>query len=131
MSLRVQRTPCVGICSTTYGDLVCRGCRRFAHEIRDWNQYSEAQRERVWARLKEIHAGALLAAVEITDPALAGRPALEIAEVVGARLARGEQQGFRSRDGVDNAELRIRIEREAWLRSVAHYERAFRVSLRD
>ncbi|MEC9132488.1 MAG: DUF1289 domain-containing protein, partial [Pseudomonadota bacterium] len=21
-------TPCVGICSTTYGDLVCRGCKR-------------------------------------------------------------------------------------------------------
>ncbi len=27
------RTPCVGMCSTTYGDLVCRGCRRFSHEI--------------------------------------------------------------------------------------------------
>ncbi|MEM9624509.1 MAG: DUF1289 domain-containing protein, partial [Pseudomonadota bacterium] len=34
-----KRTPCVGICSTTYGDLVCRGCKRFAHEIVQWNAY--------------------------------------------------------------------------------------------
>ncbi|KAA0952431.1 DUF1289 domain-containing protein, partial [Pseudomonas sp. ANT_H14] len=22
------KTPCVGLCSTVYGDLVCRGCNR-------------------------------------------------------------------------------------------------------
>ena len=27
------RTPCVGICSTTYGDDVCRGCKRFSFEV--------------------------------------------------------------------------------------------------
>ena len=49
-----KRTPCVGICSTTYGDLVCRGCKRFAHEIVAWNGYDEEQREQVWHRLTHI-----------------------------------------------------------------------------
>ena len=29
----IKRTPCIGVCSTTYGDDICRGCRRFRHEI--------------------------------------------------------------------------------------------------
>ncbi|WP_226704400.1 DUF1289 domain-containing protein [Microbulbifer elongatus] len=38
------RTPCIGVCSTGIGDNVCRGCKRFAHEVIDWNAYSEEQR---------------------------------------------------------------------------------------
>ena len=45
-------TPCVGICSTTFGDLVCRGCKRFSHEIVDWNSYDDAQKETIWERLE-------------------------------------------------------------------------------
>lgn len=44
-------TPCIGLCSTTYGDSVCRGCRRFAHEIVDWNRYSEVEKRAVVERL--------------------------------------------------------------------------------
>ena len=44
----------MGICSTTYGDLVCRGCKRFAHEIIQWNGFNEEQRETVWTRLIEL-----------------------------------------------------------------------------
>ena len=44
----------MGICSTTYGDLVCRGCKRFAHEIISWNGFDESQREIVWSRLLEL-----------------------------------------------------------------------------
>ena len=44
----------MGICSTTYGDLVCRGCKRFAHEIIAWNGFDEEQRDTVWARLIEL-----------------------------------------------------------------------------
>lgn len=47
-------TPCVGICSTTYGDLVCRGCKRFAHEIVQWNGYDEEQQQLVWQRLRSM-----------------------------------------------------------------------------
>ena len=34
-------TPCLGICTTTFGDEVCKGCKRFAHEIISWPKYSE------------------------------------------------------------------------------------------
>lgn len=54
MSKRLRRTPCMGICSTTYGDLVCRGCKRFAHEIISWNGFDESQRDIVWSRLLEL-----------------------------------------------------------------------------
>lgn len=49
-----NRTPCVGICSTTYGDLVCRGCKRFAHEIVEWNGYDEVQQDAVRERLQRL-----------------------------------------------------------------------------
>ncbi|MEB3767614.1 DUF1289 domain-containing protein [Acinetobacter sp. MD2] len=44
-------TPCAGRCSTTFGDHVCRGCRRFNHEIIRWNSYTEAQQLAIWKRL--------------------------------------------------------------------------------
>lgn len=52
-TLRI-RTPCIGICSTTYGGDVCRGCKRFAHEVIDWNKYSEDQKQLVWDRLTRL-----------------------------------------------------------------------------
>ena len=48
------RTPCIGVCSTTFGDTVCRGCKRFLHEIVDWNRYTEAQKTLVWQRLDSL-----------------------------------------------------------------------------
>ncbi|MCZ6708751.1 MAG: DUF1289 domain-containing protein, partial [Gammaproteobacteria bacterium] len=53
-----RSTPCVGICSTTFGDLVCRGCKRFAHEVVQWNGFEPAQQAIVWARLDELREGA-------------------------------------------------------------------------
>lgn len=44
-------TPCAGRCSTVFGDLVCRGCRRFSHEVIHWNQYTPEQHAAVWIRL--------------------------------------------------------------------------------
>ncbi|ENV35035.1 DUF1289 domain-containing protein [Acinetobacter gerneri] len=44
-------TPCAGRCSTVFGDHVCRGCRRFNHEVIQWNTYSLEQRMAVWRRL--------------------------------------------------------------------------------
>jgi len=45
-------TPCVGICSTAIGDYVCRGCKRFNHEVISWNLYAEKQKQAIWARLE-------------------------------------------------------------------------------
>lgn len=44
-------TPCAGRCSTVFGDSVCRGCRRFNHEVIQWNTYTAEQRLAVWKRL--------------------------------------------------------------------------------
>ncbi|HEX5382158.1 DUF1289 domain-containing protein [Acinetobacter tibetensis] len=44
-------TPCAGRCSTVFGDAVCRGCRRFNHEVIQWNTYSTVQQNAVWIRL--------------------------------------------------------------------------------
>ena len=44
-------TPCAGRCSTVFGDAVCRGCRRFNHEVIKWNTYSLEQQTAVWRRL--------------------------------------------------------------------------------
>lgn len=54
MTTTTIRTPCIGVCSTTFGDTVCRGCKRFLHEIVDWNRYTEAQKTLVWQRLNSL-----------------------------------------------------------------------------
>ena len=47
-------TPCLGICSTTYGDDVCKGCKRFVHEIIGWPKFSQDERELVNDRLEKF-----------------------------------------------------------------------------
>ncbi|MGJ8686799.1 MAG: DUF1289 domain-containing protein [Spongiibacteraceae bacterium] len=47
-------TPCIGVCSTALGDDVCRGCKRFSHEVIDWNSYSEEQKQFIDRRLDEF-----------------------------------------------------------------------------
>ncbi|WP_409976739.1 DUF1289 domain-containing protein [Acinetobacter sp. C_3_1] len=44
-------TPCAGRCSTVFGDSVCRGCRRFNHEVIKWNTYTAEQHIAIWRRL--------------------------------------------------------------------------------
>ena len=44
-------TPCAGRCSTVFGDAVCRGCRRFNHEVIRWNTYTPEQHTTIWKRL--------------------------------------------------------------------------------
>lgn len=63
------RTPCIGMCSTTYGDLVCRGCRRFSHEIIDWNRYHDDQKRAVWARLNALRDQVVEGRLSVVDPA--------------------------------------------------------------
>ncbi|MBC6906886.1 DUF1289 domain-containing protein [Saccharophagus sp. K07] len=48
------RTPCIGVCSTGIGDNVCRGCKRFAHEVIGWNSYTDAEREAIMQRIESL-----------------------------------------------------------------------------
>ena len=60
-------TPCLGICSTTFGDEVCKGCKRFAHEIVGWTKYSQGEREIVNDRLEKFKSQILQHRFAITD----------------------------------------------------------------
>lgn len=141
-----RSSPCVGICSTTYGDLVCRGCKRFAHEVVGWNGYDETQRASVRARLAELRDGCVHRRVRVGDSstfeALAGGlPQACVEDLTSGgyifevlrRHARGApslrslglvaQLGFAHLDPVA---LRDAIDAEFFERAVAHYERSFK-----
>ena len=62
------RTPCVGICSTTYGDNVCRGCKRFSFEVINWNAFKPEERESVWKRLEKLKSQIMDSRLKIFDP---------------------------------------------------------------
>ena len=61
------RTPCIGICSTTYGDEVCRGCKRFSYEIINWNSFTPEEKEAIWKRLEKLKTQIMSSRVKIFD----------------------------------------------------------------
>ncbi len=145
MTELLKRTPCVGICSTTYGDLVCRGCKRFAHEIDQWNGYAGDQRVLVWERLFKLREGAFLAHAEVTDAAIllerakgfrvADLDALSETNVAYEVVRRaGRETDFASLGIAPHEPARSagvlyeRIEQELYARSLAQYEHDFHVS---
>tara|TARA_S200000501_G_scaffold177436_1_gene167103 strand:- start:1256 stop:1702 length:447 start_codon:yes stop_codon:yes gene_type:complete len=52
----IKRNPCVGVCSTTYGDDICKGCKRFRHEVSSWTKYSDVEKNIVNRRLEKFKA---------------------------------------------------------------------------
>ena len=63
-------TPCIGICSTTFGDDVCKGCKRFSHEITNWGKFSTDERAVVNSRLEQFKTTILEEKFTITDSEL-------------------------------------------------------------
>ena len=63
-------TPCIGICSTTFGDDVCKGCKRFSHEITNWGKFSSDERAVVNSRLEQFKATILEEKFTISDSSL-------------------------------------------------------------
>ena len=63
-------TPCIGICSTTFGDDVCKGCKRFSHEITNWGKFSADERAVVNSRLEQFKATILEEKFTISDTEL-------------------------------------------------------------
>ena len=64
------KTPCIGVCSTGIGDSVCRGCKRFAHEVIDWNSYTLEQKQVVDRRLGDFLSQCVRNKLRVTDKAL-------------------------------------------------------------
>lgn len=146
-----SKTPCIGVCSTVYGDLVCRGCKRFAHEVIEWNGYREDQKTIVWRRLTSLRDEAVNEHLVVVDAArLRARISAHrvphsgsdsLPSLAYALLWRGASRmsdlaayGLRSkvsRAGPDGArELLRAIEAEFYTRSHAHYERSYRTLAR-
>ncbi len=143
MSQQRIKTPCVGLCSTVYGDLVCRGCKRFHHEVVNWNLYNDEEKRAVWLRLESLLVQVMQAKLEVFD-SLRLRQQLEQRQVrfvpeqspycwAYQLIARGarmitqlEAYGvalmpeFREWPLPD---LRDAIDREFFILSEAHYER--------
>lgn len=63
-------TPCIGICSTTFGDDVCKGCKRFSHEITNWGKFSTDERAVVNSRLEQFKTTILEEKFTISDSGL-------------------------------------------------------------
>ncbi len=73
-------SPCIGVCSTGIGDSVCRGCKRFMHEIIHWNGYSESEKRAVKNRLDLLLAQVIASKIEIRDADLL-RKQLELQKI--------------------------------------------------
>jgi len=140
----VRSTPCIGICSTTYGDLICRGCKRFAHEIIAWNGYTEDQRQRVWHRLYTLRDEATAAFLYVADVRLLRdvglaakfeRPGDMSLLTLGYELLRRRARDMSSLDEIGLYALygepvtpiavRDAIDQEFYVRSVAYFEHSF------
>jgi len=139
------KTPCVGICSTVFGDEVCRGCKRFQHEIIQWNGYDDVAKRSVLNRLELLKVQLMESKIRITDEGLLMTKLLEFKIKfeednnslcwVFDLLRSGSQSiisptdfGFELIDNsVSNlSELKKVMEEELFKLSEAHYQRYFK-----
>ncbi len=63
-------TPCIGICSSVYGDPICRGCKRTAIEVIEWNRYTLEEKDRIYQRLHTQISVVLFKYIDIVDESL-------------------------------------------------------------
>ena len=64
------KTPCIGVCSTVFGDEVCRGCKRFQYEVIQWNGYDDAAKRSVLNRLELLKVQIMESKIRIIDQGL-------------------------------------------------------------
>ncbi|MBU3070014.1 DUF1289 domain-containing protein [Aestuariicella sp. G3-2] len=139
------KTPCVGVCSTGIGDQVCRGCKRYAHEVVNWNAYSNEQRLLIAERLEGFLAQVVGNKLRITDQAQllaaikhqqvqfnedldpycwvfsllkAGASQIHDLSVYGLAYQPGWQ-------GVSLVDIKTAIDQDYYTLSCAHYDRYF------
>ena len=139
------KTPCIGVCSTGIGDSVCRGCKRFAHEVIHWNGYTDSQKQIIDRRLALFLSQIVATKLVVVDQKLliwqldtqqisyqtykspyiwayellrAGASQIDELSHFGLQL----QEAFK---GYPLRELRLLIDEEFYLLSKAHYQRYF------
>ncbi|SMF40681.1 hypothetical protein SAMN02745866_02638 [Alteromonadaceae bacterium Bs31] len=139
------KTPCIGVCSTGIGDSVCRGCKRFSHEVIAWNGYSNKEKQAVLSRIQLLLAqvvankfvvfdsGRLLQQIQNQKIRInaTANPYCWLFDLLKAganQIHAMEEFGFRSRQNSENmsaTQLRDAIDLEFFQLSCAHYERYF------
>ena len=136
-------TPCIGVCSTGIGDVVCRGCKRYAHEVIDWNGYSEAQKRAISERLEQLLTQIVAAKLNVFDATLLAsqlqlqrvrysahkNPLVWVFELLRAgatQITDTRKFGFavdENYHAIGLLALREQIDREFFILSEAHYQR--------
>ena len=143
---RSVKTPCIGVCSTVFGDEVCRGCKRFQNEVIDWNGYQDSQKIAVLSRLESLKTQIMKSKISIVNKKLLQNQldTLDIKYVIDDNpfcwvfdLLRQASQSIDSlqdfgvvlKDGVENNlfELKKVIESELFSLSEAHFQRYFKI----
>ncbi len=137
------RTPCVGICSTTYGDDVCRGCKRFIHEVINWNSFNPEEKESVWKRLEKLKTLIMQSKISIINETLMEEKieelqlkinsdlnslskAFEIVKLTSKSFDDLNEFGIEIvNKNVSLIDLKEEIEKELYDLSVAHFNRYF------
>lgn len=142
---QVVKTPCIGVCSTGIGDNVCRGCKRFAHEVIHWNSYSNAQKMIIDQRLEAFLVQIVQSKLRVADserlqwhldaqqlpypqhksPYIWAYQLLRAgASQLGSLTDYGLELDAQYRQ-TDLRSLRLMIDREYFILSEAHYQRYF------
>ena len=143
---RSVKTPCIGVCSTVFGDEVCRGCKRFQNEVIDWNGYQNSQKIAVLTRLESLKTQIMESKISIVNKEVLQNQldTLDIKYVIDDNpfcwvfdLLRQASQSIDSlqdfgivlQDGVENNlfELKKIIESELFSLSEAHFQRYFKI----
>jgi uncharacterized protein len=142
MTKRVK-TPCIGVCSTGIGDTVCRGCKRFAHEVINWNGYDESQQQLVVNRLDAFLTTIVTHKIDIIDEEQLltqlryqqvnvdtdlspSRWVYELLRAGSAQIQHTEAYGFRLKPEWQRfslEEIKQFLDQDFFTLSSAHYER--------
>ena len=137
------RTPCIGVCSTGIGDAVCRGCKRFSHEVIDWNGYTQEEKRIVDRRLSAFLSKACAHKYTIEDASLlqwqldvqqvrydpshdAYSWLFQLLRAGASQIKDPSKYGFvihSEWSDLSLVELRDKIDEDFWVLSCAHYER--------
>tara|TARA_R110000868_G_scaffold364037_1_gene626507 strand:+ start:44328 stop:44804 length:477 start_codon:yes stop_codon:yes gene_type:complete len=146
--LKTVKTPCIGVCSTGIGDAVCRGCKRYAHEVIHWNSYNQQQKQLIDGRLTDFLSQIVASKLTVVDanklrwhldtqniPYVAHKGpytwAYELLRAGASQIDCVDDYGLQldaQYCGQSLVALRLAIDNEFFILSQAHYERYFDVA---
>lgn len=146
MVFKTIKTPCIGVCSTSIGDSVCRGCKRFVHEIIGWNGFSPEQKLLVDRRLEAFLTQIVQTRFDLVDEALLKRQItlqqvrvlehrnswcqlFEFVRAGASQIREPVRYGFQvlpNHRHISLVQLCHAIDEEFWTLSSAHFERYFK-----